>query len=94
MLNKKTILKESLPETHKLLILLSTYPMSSANAEKTFSVMSRIKTWLRSRMGSGVLANYLFAVIHKQRMDDVNIQKVAKEFVSKSSQRKSYFGDF
>ena len=89
MLNKKTISKESLPETHKFLVLLSTYPMSLATAERTFSVMRQIKTWLRSRTGPGVLTNYMFAVIHKQRMDDVDIQKVAREFVSKALQRKT-----
>ena len=76
MLNKKTISKESLPKTHKFLILLSTYPMSLATAERTFSVMRQIKTWLRSRTGPGVLTNYMFAVIHKQRMDDVDIQNL------------------
>ena len=45
-------------------------------------------------MGLGVLPNYMIVVIHKQRMDDAGIQKVAKEFVSKSSQRKIYFGNF
>ena len=44
MLNKKTISKESLPETDKLLMLLFTYAMSSVTAERTFSVMTRIKT--------------------------------------------------
>ena len=46
VLNTKPVSKASLPETHKLLILMSTYAMSSATAERTFSVMRRTKTWL------------------------------------------------
>ena len=65
--------------------------MSSATAERTFKMMRRIKTWLQSQMGPGVLTNYMFPVIHNQRMDDVDILKVAKEFVSKSLKRKTYF---
>jgi hypothetical protein len=48
ILNAKAVSKASLPETHKLLLLLSTYAISSAAAERTFIIMSRVKTWLRS----------------------------------------------
>jgi hypothetical protein len=35
----------------------------------------------------------LFAVIHKEKMDDVNIKhELTADFISKSSQRKDYFG--
>ena len=54
VLNATPASKDSLPETHNLLLLLSTYAMSSATAERTFSVMRRVKTWLRARMGPGV----------------------------------------
>jgi hypothetical protein len=57
ILNAKAVSKASLPETHKLLLLLSTYAMSSAAVERTFIAMRRVKTWLRSRMGSAVLTN-------------------------------------
>jgi hypothetical protein len=43
-------------------------------------------------MGSAVLTNCMFAVIHKERMDDVNIKQLTEDFISKSSQRKDYFG--
>jgi hypothetical protein len=38
ILNAKAVSKASLPETHKLLLLLSTYAMSSATAERTFTL--------------------------------------------------------
>jgi hypothetical protein len=42
-------------------------------------------------MGSGVLTNCMFAVIHKERMGDVNIKHLTADFISKSSQRKGSF---
>ena len=92
VLNTKPVSKASLPETHKLLILMSTYAMSSATAERTFSVMRRTKTWLRSRMCPGMLTNCMFAAIHKARIDDINEKKLTADFISRSSQRKHYFG--
>jgi hypothetical protein len=71
ILNAKAVSKASLPETHKLLQLLSTYAMSPATVERTFSAVRTVKTWLTSRMGPGVLTNCIFAVIHKERMNDV-----------------------
>ena len=92
VLNTKPVSKASLPETHKLLILMSTYAMSSATAERSFSVMRRTKTWLRSRMCPGMLTNCMFAAIHKERIDDINEKKLTADFISRSSQRKHYFG--
>lgn len=92
VLNTKPVSKASLPETHKLLILLSTYAMSSATAERTFSVMRRVKTWLRSRMCPGMLTNCMFAAIHKEKIDNIDAKKLAADFISRSSQRKCYFG--
>lgn len=89
VLNTKPV---SLPETHKLSILMSTYAMSSATAERTFSVMRRTKTWLRSRMCPGVLTNSMFAAIHKERIDSINVKKLTADFISRSIQRKGYFG--
>jgi hypothetical protein len=44
-------------------------------------------------MGSGVLTNCMFAVNYQERMDDVNIKQLIADFISKSSQRKDYFGE-
>ena len=36
----------------------------------------------------------MFATIHKQLMDDIDVPKVASEFVGKTEQRRNYFGAF
>ena len=45
-------------------------------------------------MLSNTLNNRMFCVVHKQRIDDVSTQEVAKEFVEKNDQRRMYFGQF
>lgn len=57
VLNQKQSSKETLPETHKLLCLYHTVPLGSATAERSFSAMRRIKSWLRSAMSENSLNN-------------------------------------
>lgn len=94
ILNSLSDSKECLPEIHKLLKLYMTVPLASATAERTFSTMRRVKSWLRSTMSSNTLNNSMFSTIHKQRMDEVSTLDVAKEFVAVNEQRMTYFGHF
>ena len=86
--------KECLPEIHKLLQLYNSVALSSATAERTFSTMRRIKTWLRSNMTANSLSNRMFANLHKERIDNINLEKVAIEFVARSERRQNHFGKF
>ena len=91
----KDCYKECLPELHKLLQLYSSIALSSATAERTFSAMRRrIKSWTRSSMTANSLSNKMFANLHKQRIDNVNLETVASDFIARSERRKSYFGRF
>ena len=53
--NQKQSSKETLPEIHKLLCLYNSVPLGSATAERSFSAMRRIKSWLRSMMSGNRL---------------------------------------
>ena len=55
VLNQKQSSKETLPEIHKLLCLYNSVPLGSATAERSFSAMRRIKSWLRSMMSGNRL---------------------------------------
>lgn len=44
-------LKASFPNLFTLLVIFLTVPVSSTESERSFSVLKRIKTWLRSTMG-------------------------------------------
>ena len=54
--------------------------------------MSRIKTWLRSSMTDNSLNNRMFANIHKNLLDNINLQAVADDFVKASQIQINYFG--
>ena len=92
--NMRQSFKKCNTQIHKLLLLYATVPLSSATAERTFSAMRRLKTWLRSTMGPNQLTNRMFAVMHKERLQGVNLNKVAKEFINSGSnaRRLGYFG--
>ena len=78
----------------KLILWYATMPLSSATAERTFSAMRRLKTWLRTTMCENQITNRMFAVLHKSRMQAVDINKVAKEFINSGdmAKRLAYFG--
>ena len=90
----KDCYKECLPELHKLLQLYNSVALSSATAERTFSAMHRIKSWTRSNMTANSLSNKMFDNLHKQRIDNVDLETVASDFIARLERRKSYFGRF
>ena len=92
--NHRESTKECLSEVHKVLTFYMSVPISSATAERSFSVMRRIKSWLRSTMSENSLNNKMFATIHKDRIDAVDSERVATVFVASSKQRRRYFGQF
>ena len=94
ILNSKQPYKTCLPNIHKLLLLYTTAPLSSATAEISFSTMRHLKTWLRASMTANTLTNRMFAAIHKERLDAVDTETIAREFIMKIPQRIGYFGKF
>ena len=95
MFNTKKSFRVCSPNVHKLIVLYVSIPLSSATAERTFSAMRRVKTWLRSTMSANALTNRMFAVLHKQLIDNVDSRIIAKEFVCDQHERRSrYFGNF
>ena len=67
ILNHRESTKECLSEVHKVLTFYMSVPISSATAERSFSVMRRIKSWSRSTMSENSLNSKMFATIHKDR---------------------------
>jgi hypothetical protein len=84
--------KIAMPQLHRLLKFMKTVAVSSATAERNFSVLRRLKIWTRSAMHQNTLTNRMFAMIHKTVMDRLDIGKIAREFISRSQQRRNYFG--
>jgi len=93
-MNVNKTYKLMLSEVHKLLCLYLTVPITSSTCERTFSVLKRLLTYLRSTMTEKRLNNCLLLHVHKDLTDKLNLVEVANEFISVNSDRKKYFGFF
>ena len=93
-MNSNELFKEMLPAVHKLLRLHLTIPITSATAERTFSALKRLFTYLRSTMTEKRLNNCLMLHVHKEFTDSLDLISVAKIFVSAYDERKKYFGNY
>ena len=83
-----------LSEVHKLLRLYLVIPITSATAERTFSVLKRLLNYLRSTMTEKRLNNYLLLHAHRDLTDKLNLVDIAKEFISVNTERQRHFGSF
>ena len=79
-------------EVVKLVRCLLALPVSSCEAERSFSALRRLKTFLRSTMTQKRLNNIAVCHIHKERLDDVSMSDVAKDFISLNQRRSYTFG--
>jgi len=79
-------------EVEKVVRLLLVSPASSAEAERSFSALRRLKTWLRSTMNQRRLNAVAVCHVHQEVLDLVNVDTLMAEFVSKNETRASMFG--
>ena len=84
-MNKSEIYKGMLSEVDKLLKMYRTFPVTSATAERAFSSLRRIKTFLRSTMTHCQLKNHFLLYVHANVMDVLDLSSIAKQFISVNS---------
>ena len=65
-----------------------------ATSERSFSVMRRIKTYLRSTMHQSRLNHVMVLNIYKEQLDNLNLATIANEFVSGNEHRLRFSGNF
>ena len=80
------------PQVEQLVRLLLTIPCSSAEAERSFSGLRQLKTYLRNSM-SHVRLNHLAVLhVHQAMTDGIDLVAVARDFIRKSDSRLTTFG--
>lgn len=84
--------KELLNQVLGLLHLISVVPASAASAERSFSALRRLKTYLRSTMTQKRMTHLLLLHVHSQYTAKIVLNDVLREFASRSAERKSVFG--
>ena len=87
-------LKVILSEIHKLIRIYLTVPVTTATAERSFSALRRMKTYLRNSMTQQRLNHCMILHVHREETDKLNLIEIAKEFVEKNDRRKQFFGQF
>ena len=93
-LSQSVVVRTMLSEVDRLIKLYLTFPVSSATAERSFSSLRRIKTFLRSTMTQHRLNNLFMLYVHCKRTDKVDLRGVANEFISANTHRNNFFGKF
>jgi hypothetical protein len=80
------------PHVEALVRLLLVNPASSASAERSFSGLRRLKTYLRCTIGQARLNHVAVAHIHKTALDEIELKELMKQFVMYKDNRMAVFG--
>ena len=81
-------------QVENLVRLLLVVPVSSCEAERSFSVLRRLKTWLRSTMSQNRLNHVAVCHVHQDRLDLLDKKSICKHFVAANDRRRKHFGSF
>ena len=79
-------------ELYILLKLYLTIPLSNATAERSFSALRRVKTYLRNILTQEHLNHYLILHAHKYLTDVIDLENVLKHFVMVNERIMKFFG--
>lgn len=71
---------ELYPNLYKLLSLSLTIPISSATCERSFSVMRKIKNWLRTSMNQDRFTNLSLIYIERDLSNELSNEKILDKF--------------
>ena len=80
------------PLVLKLIKLLLVVPATSATAERSFSTMKRLKTYLRSSMGQARLNHLCLLTVYSELVSQLNIVALVDEFSCANAYRAQIFG--
>jgi hypothetical protein len=90
--SKSSDLRLLFDEVEHLLNILLVVPASSATAERSFSALRRLKTYLRATMKQERLNHLTVLHVHQDRLDAVDLNKLKVDFASANEYRHTVFG--
>lgn len=86
-----TVFSKMMSEVILILRLYLTLPVTSATAERTFSVLRRTKSFLRTTMSQSRLNAAMLCSVHKQRTDELDVEAIVQEFCDANDRRRLFF---
>ena len=86
--------RDTFSELHNLIRLYLTVPVTSATSERAFSTLKRLFTYLRSSMTEQRLNNCAMLHIHKDVVDEMELEPITADFAGANDEHIRYFGSF
>ncbi|XP_063050675.1 zinc finger MYM-type protein 1-like [Engraulis encrasicolus] len=87
-------LKGLFTEVVKAIQVFYTLPVTTCTAERSFSALRRLKTYLRSTMTAPRLNHLAVLYTHKEHTDQIDLKKIANEFIGANGRRGEVFAKF
>ena len=84
-------LPEMLPGLATFLRIVLTVPVSTCTAERSFSTLRRLKSYLRNSMSQTRLNTVAVCNIHRDLLEEINLDLIANDLITRSSQRLNTF---
>jgi len=81
-------------QVESLIRLLLVIPVASAEAERSFSALRRLKTWLRTTMTQVRLNNLAVCHVHQETLDNIDLKEIYQQFISVTERHRHVFGSF
>lgn len=92
VMTEVSLCKEMFSEVLRLIKIFYTIPVTTSTAERSFSALRRLKTYLRATMTQPRLNHAMTLYVHKERTDNIDVDEIANTFISANERRKNYFG--
>ena len=85
--------KHLMPNLFKVVKILATMPISSCEAERSFSALKRIKNHMRTTMGQDRVSALNVLAMHRARLNHVLLEKMDQLITTFASRkgREAYF---
>ena len=93
VMNEVPMSKAMFSEVLRLIKIFYTIPVTTATAERTFSALRRLKTYLRATMSQQRLNHTMLLYVHKDRAENIDIVNIARSFIKENDRRRNYFGN-
>lgn len=91
LLIKNQCVSSNFPDVSSAVMLFLTLPVSVASAERSFSKLKLVKTYLRNTMGQQRLSDLSLISIEHEFVKTLNIDEIINDFAKKNSRRSTRF---
>ncbi|KAJ8398103.1 hypothetical protein AAFF_G00431800 [Aldrovandia affinis] len=86
-LSKLNTLPVAFSEVLKLFRIVATLPVSTASSERFFSVLKRVKTYLRTTMGDVRLTHLILMAVEQKLVKSLNMDDLVDDFAKMKPRR-------